>query len=379
MKLKKVQVRLYRNFVDSNVVPIDGAVTCLVGKNESGKTAFLEALYSLKPAFESQVRVDVIMDYPRWRKVRDERQRDLKEVAPIEATFALEDHDRAKLAKVCPVPLPTSCELIANRTYEGVLEIRLFIPEKDLVGQLRQPDYLEASLCQAAAQCDTIDELGDFVSQELKSKDKRTKKGRKLAEFQSLIEDAKQLLPGSLTQELITKLTDLMPTFFYFSEYSSLKGRIDLTDLLGKSSSNMKDHELTALALLKLVGVEGPEFMETDFEVRIAELEAAANEVTRQVFEYWTQSKDLIVDLEGDSKIVSAPNGQRVAHRFVDIRLNDLRHQMTTNFETRSSGFQWFFSFIVAFSEFEEKPDVIILLDEPGLGLHARKRTFCAS
>ena len=57
-------------------------------------------------------------------------------------------------------------------------------------------------------------------------------------------------------------------------------------------------------------------------------------------------------------------------HRCLDVRLRDQRHQMTTNFSTRSSGFQWFFSFLVAFSDFSDKKNVIILLDEPGLGLH---------
>ncbi|HEX6548767.1 MAG TPA: AAA family ATPase, partial [Candidatus Dormibacteraeota bacterium] len=39
----------------------------------------------------------------------------------------------------------------------------------------------------------------------------------------------------------------------------------------------------------------------------------------------------------------------------------------------RSSGFRWFFSFLVAFSAYERRQDpVVILLDEPALSLHAR-------
>lgn len=42
-------------------------------------------------------------------------------------------------------------------------------------------------------------------------------------------------------------------------------------------------------------------------------------------------------------------------------------------FNEHSTGFQWFFSFLAAFSEYEYKDEpVIILLDEPGLGLHGR-------
>ena len=43
---------------------------------------------------------------------------------------------------------------------------------------------------------------------------------------------------------------------------------------------------------------------------------------------------------------------------------------MTTNFGERSGGFVWFFSFVAAFSERDDQ-GLILLLDEPGLGLHA--------
>jgi len=50
MRLKTVQVRMFRNFLDSTEVKIEEKVTCLVGKNESGKSAFLNALWRLNPA-----------------------------------------------------------------------------------------------------------------------------------------------------------------------------------------------------------------------------------------------------------------------------------------------------------------------------------------
>ncbi|MGH7527770.1 MAG: ATP-dependent nuclease, partial [Gemmatimonadales bacterium] len=55
------------------------------------------------------------------------------------------------------------------------------------------------------------------------------------------------------------------------------------------------------------------------------------------------------------------------------IRIWDGRHGLSLPFNEHSSGFQWFFSFLAAFSEFEySDPPVIVLLDEPALGLHAR-------
>ena len=44
------------------------------------------------------------------------------------------------------------------------------------------------------------------------------------------------------------------------------------------------------------------------------------------------------------------------------IEQRDGRHgDVETNFETRSSGFQWFFSFFAAFSEYQESGDAIIV------------------
>ena len=49
MKLIEVNVKNFRNIIDSNTVKIQEDITSLIGKNESGKTAFLHALYRLNP------------------------------------------------------------------------------------------------------------------------------------------------------------------------------------------------------------------------------------------------------------------------------------------------------------------------------------------
>src|SRR5262249_27561859 len=50
------------------------------------------------------------------------------------------------------------------------------------------------------------------------------------------------------------------------------------------------------------------------------------------------------------------------------------RHDVTTRFDERSSGFVWFFSFLIWFDRYAKRPEgkYIVLLDEPGLTLHAR-------
>ena len=65
MKLSSVRISEFQSIRDSNLFEI-GDVTCLVGKNEAGKTALLRALERLNPVITipSHSNFDVIDDYP---------------------------------------------------------------------------------------------------------------------------------------------------------------------------------------------------------------------------------------------------------------------------------------------------------------------------
>lgn len=162
-----------------------------------------------------------------------------------------------------------------------------------------------------------------------------------------------------------------MPEIFYFGKYSELPPEVIIEDLIQDSNNEAFE---TALALVNLSGSTPNELIGEDYEARVAELEASANEITNSVLEYWTQNPHVRVNFDID-KIVddSNRNNPHIRHHVLKVRLHDNLHQVTTSFDRRSSGFRWFFSFLVAFSEYEfkDKP-VIILLDEPGLNLHAK-------
>lgn len=89
MKLVEVQVTKFRNFIDSGEVGIQPDVTCLVGKNEAGKSDFLHALHRLLPAV-GDPSFTVLDDYPAWMEKRDRLKGDkLEDVEPIHAKFEL--------------------------------------------------------------------------------------------------------------------------------------------------------------------------------------------------------------------------------------------------------------------------------------------------
>ncbi|MGH2815594.1 MAG: ATP-dependent nuclease, partial [Actinomycetota bacterium] len=95
----------------------------------------------------------------------------------------------------------------------------------------------------------------------------------------------------------------------------------------------------------------------------------AATTVSEEVFRYWSQNPELTVELDLDFR-EAGHNGQG-GPPFLDVRIRNHRHRVTTNFGERSGGFVWFFSFVAAFSELRDSEGLVLLLDEPGLGLHA--------
>ena len=55
MKLTAFRVAKFRNIVDSERIQVDPSVTCLVGKNEAGKSALIEALYLFNPGLRRNI------------------------------------------------------------------------------------------------------------------------------------------------------------------------------------------------------------------------------------------------------------------------------------------------------------------------------------
>ncbi|MDE2211963.1 MAG: AAA family ATPase, partial [Betaproteobacteria bacterium] len=97
MKLTRAQITNFRCVEDSGVFEI-GDLTCLVGKNEAGKTAILKALHGLSST--DGFTYDRTRDYPRRFLTRfDERHSDGKS-AVAKTWWTLEDDDIAELNKV---------------------------------------------------------------------------------------------------------------------------------------------------------------------------------------------------------------------------------------------------------------------------------------
>lgn len=379
MKLVAVTVQKFRNFVESQRIEIEPDVTALIGKNESGKTTILKALHRLNPANGDAHRFDLVTEYPRWRLARDRRNDpNIENTKPVTAEFVVEPADIEALSATLPTPLLPASKVVAARTYSNKFHVWV---ETELAGVIAA----------AAADASVADEEIAELAKE-PDLDAAIAKAKELAKTLKASEAARAKAVGGfpaaaekyryhlgfgapMEKEQRDAITQRLPRFFYFSNYSVLPGETDLTELARKveADEGLDEQEQTVVSLLAHAGVAPADFLDTNYDSRKAELQAAAVDLSREVFKYWRANTDLEVVFGDDNvPVVEAPNNVPVNHRILKIELRDGRHgNVETNFATRSTGFQWFFSFFAAFSEYlHTNRPVIVLLDEPGTSLH---------
>jgi predicted ATP-dependent endonuclease of OLD family len=174
-----------------------------------------------------------------------------------------------------------------------------------------------------------------------------------------------------------------LPVFIYFDNYGILDSAIylprfieDLTKDPGNQrvrtvNAMFKHVSLTAEEIAELghgdtiraeSGAVTPEMIAKDqerMELRSIKLNSASLDITKRFADWWKQRRHNIrYDADGEFFRIWVSDDKRPG---VEIEL-----------ESRSAGFQWFFSFYLVFlvESGEGHKEAVLLLDEPGLHLH---------
>jgi hypothetical protein len=110
MRLNEFRVQKYKTITDTGWVKVRPDVTCLLGKNESGKSAVMQAIWKFKNARGTGY--DFLYDYPKERYSKD------RGTDPIVTSlrFVLEASDREGLI-AAGLPAPEVVEV--STTYAG--------------------------------------------------------------------------------------------------------------------------------------------------------------------------------------------------------------------------------------------------------------------
>lgn len=369
MKLIDFQVQMFRNVIDSTSIAVCQS-TCLVGKNEAGKSAILQALHALNPANPSGT-FSVLDDYPRWLKKEHEISGELDKKMPIKATYKLSDDEIKVVEEWVGKGTLSSAEVEVSRQYGKDIQVTPKINLSKFIQHFcgfYSDSVIVSKMRSSGNSTDLMKMLTEMVAATPSGGDSGSVNEPEAARI--ALDGLKKILgsSNSVTQAITEWIKSKIPKTFYFSNYSQLRGRYLLSEVMAAVANKGEDEEIQAAAdFLKLARVSNENLENWDFETSNSELEAISSLLSSRVRKHWKQNQHLKLSV----KLEPVPKSGST-ERYIQFRVEDTRHDFSSRLDRRSTGFRWFVSFMAAFFEFERETELILLFDEPGLSLHAR-------
>jgi predicted ATP-dependent endonuclease of OLD family len=405
MKLVAARIREFKSIWDTTTFTL-GDVTCLVGKNEAGKTSVLQALYRLNPLIDGDGTFDVTDDYPRsdvenYQQAIEAKERE--QAIVVEATFELDAVEKQQIADLYGPKALESDRITLSRGYERgehgcTLFIGIRVNEAAVVKHLIEAFQVPEPVKGTASKQTTIKGLADHLASRSKEQAQAFATAQAsasavadAAEKATALEQAKKLAESPEAKALVAKLSEFgekklgmhiwrtqlqqsFPKFLYFDEYYQMRGHDNVQALkkrLTEKKLQHSDHpllgliELARLDLDKLLGATRTQELKN-------KLQGASNYLSQQILKYWSQNKHLRMNFDVRPALAEDPEGMRNGTNIWG-EVFDSKHLVSTGLGTRSRGFVWFFSFLAWYSAVKKKSEpLIILLDEPGLSLHGK-------
>jgi len=361
MNPRHVRARNYKCIDDTGWVEVDD-LTCLIGKNEAGKTVLMEAMEHLNPA-QGDGAFTPYEDYPRrrWPEYKSRHETDPDPVVSVR--FELDEAERSQLEE--RGGRVANGEVVVTKDYANDLHWEFDVDEPTYVQRLVAEYDIdeETEAGKDLYDASSITELRAILNESDDEPD---------TDERDALAEAAPPSPSAAVDDLGDEiLRPELPTFHYVGEYTTLDAEIDLDALTKRREAGEATpgdgvfESLLSVANLDIEGLRDAD----DWRGTITELEAASSEITNAVTRYWSQADDVEIQLRGHENDGS---------RTIELRVENPHHGVTVEFDRRSRGFQWFFStFCTVYDLRETTEEIVLLLDEPGLHLHPKaKREF---
>lgn len=388
----------YKCIDDSGEIPV-GDYTVLVGKNESGKTSILKAIHKFNPA--KPMPYNALREFPR------KRFHEFKGDEPVVTlTFELNQEERDTLKSINEhyssiKKVKITKDYSGNFTFEfipsshPILTLNMISPQ---ISKLREalesfgelpgipnPDEFKESLREAIegigegiGKSDNLfqGEIKPVINKQIQKilslgKDEPTKKA--IRSILEIANEIKMLVKSDPFDKVSDYLLEKLPTFIYFESYAIIDSRIHLPSFVEKMKSGaLSPEERTAQTLFSMVNLD-PELI-----CRLGETEEKEDEEIRQdLDERAIRVSRASVNITGDLVKIWGQRQNRVDFdadgEYMRLWVTDNIDGSKIELEERSKGFQWFLSFYIVFNVESKRghKDAILLLDDPGLYLHA--------
>ena len=389
MKLFRTRIQNYRSIVDSGVVELEERVTVLIGKNEQGKTNFQRGLATLSSATPYRA-----MDLPRHLRAQLENLPP-DQIPVVDAWFKLEANDQEKLSKV----LPEGAQVLrVTRFYDEHYSYSITAADGEVPLEPRPAD-VTAFIREIKSQAETL-------------RGKLRAHGERLAEFKPSIEPAGIHLDSLLSSKFDdqSRVENLVKTFstaikavpgqdpaiqediaqtvasmnqsvasiqqamtrdFYAPIRAALPKFVlhhTITDKIPdfvEVGSFVADPKATSPGMANLCAVAGLSMQKiqqladtTDAPERETFEDHYRGTISGGINEFWTQEHYTV--------------HFRLEPSRLSVSISDGTYSQRIQPSDRSDGFQWYLSFYAAIlSDVSDEGLIVLLLDNPGLELHA--------
>lgn len=413
MRLVRFRIQNYKRIESSGWVDA-GDVTALVGGNETGKTSVLRALWKLKPGRENVV-LDAQHEFPRHRYTTDYLRGGLWPV--VTAIFDIDAELHEKLAAIDPAF--EKCKEVECTSYYDHDPIIEFVPGVELVGvsagdvqkvvervrkqvQKAKPPEADSEEAQEAVDryVQAVNSLADTTLGQLDTGEDGDPPSDVLRAFYDQLgaisrvewqkalwadttDEIEEILSRSGVDERFQRAINLaweaIPVFIYFDDYYLLESEVYIPEALQRIAAGSRDPKVRSQwALFERAGfpireVAGLSFrpdpnqpvtddslqdLFEEIRERAIMASAAGRSITDEFARWWHQHRHQI--------------DFRVDGETFQIWVADDKYPVLIEFEGRSRGFRWFFTFYLVFTVetgYEHK-NAVLLLDEPGLHLY---------
>lgn len=416
LKAIRYRVQNFRNVDDSGWIHLE-RITAFVGRNESGKTTLIKALHKFNPATPEPYNPQ--REFPRDRYTREYNYGANWPVCSV--VFELDEGVKEQIAAILDGTAPK--EAVCTRYYDGSLKIECDpkiqqavlnpasvndalvtfggaarrLPAASAADQEEATQKLRTDLAIWATgwqeKINAITDLRNEAGAKLLAAIRKESDRHAKPQTADIVEALQKAIDPVLVEaqrppameQVAPIITESLPVFIYFENYGILDSAIYLPRFLEDlKRSPTEPRTRTINAMFKHVALTAQEISDlgqeqsaqarhanqkpTDEmiakdqerkEARAIKLNSASIDISKRFSDWWSQRRHKIrYHADGDY--------------FRIWVADDKRPDVEIELESRSKGFQWFFSFYLLFlveSEDGHK-DAILLLDEPGLDLH---------
>lgn len=174
--------------------------------------------------------------------------------------------------------------------------------------------------------------------------------------------------------ELAEEIFKILPDFELFEDFSSLlPNRIDLEDII-KANKRAEGYK-AAINFLTITGLEYSFFQQPSSRILKQKIENLNGELTLNFQDFWRQNvgKNQKIQINFELAHYDHTIPEKSGKPFIEFWIKDEQERLYP--KQRSRGVRWFLSFFLelkATAMDKSQRNKVLLIDEPGVSLHAR-------